>query len=201
VELLRRYADDPVAAEIVGPDPAWDAPLRLLAGLHFLLLGGEADWDDPLEQHRGSGHFVRPRQTNESNALGFAAPPSRRPAGRVGCRSRGAEPKRRLNSCDRYSYRYEAGSEAVDAAVVEGELQPIPASSTSVGGTRACRDRQAPIDVTSEHGARCCAFVWAGQDERCGARRTIEAVRTTARLSGDYVGSCPRCWPGCLATG
>ena len=34
VDLLTAWADDPVAAELVGPDPAWDAPLRLIGGLH-----------------------------------------------------------------------------------------------------------------------------------------------------------------------
>ena len=51
VELCRRFADDPVVTEIVGAEPAWDAPLRLLGGLHYLVLGGEAAWDDPLEAH------------------------------------------------------------------------------------------------------------------------------------------------------
>ena len=67
-ELLRRYADDPVAGEIVGPEPEWDAPLRLLGGLHYLVLGGRANWDDPLERHRGFlSDFVATQgvQTNE----------------------------------------------------------------------------------------------------------------------------------------
>ena len=41
-----------MAAEILGPEPTWDAPLRLLGGLHYLVLGGEATWDDPLGEHR-----------------------------------------------------------------------------------------------------------------------------------------------------
>ena len=51
VDLLTAWADDPVAAELVGPDPAWDAPLRLIGGLHYLVLGGEASWDDALSEH------------------------------------------------------------------------------------------------------------------------------------------------------
>ena len=50
--LCRRFADDPVAGELVGPDPNWEMPLRLLGGLHYLVLGGEAAWDDSLEEHR-----------------------------------------------------------------------------------------------------------------------------------------------------
>ena len=67
-DLCRRYAVDPVAAEIVGPDPGWDAPLRLLGGLHYLVLGGQARWDDPLAEHREFlSEFVATQgvQTNE----------------------------------------------------------------------------------------------------------------------------------------
>ena len=38
----------------VAPDLEWDLPLRLLGGLHYLVLGGEASWDDldtALEHH------------------------------------------------------------------------------------------------------------------------------------------------------
>ena len=37
-DLCRRFARDPAVAAIVGDEPAWDAPLRLLGGLHFLVL-------------------------------------------------------------------------------------------------------------------------------------------------------------------
>ena len=42
--LWRKQADDRAVAEIVG-DPTWDSPLRLAAGLHYLVLTGEATWD------------------------------------------------------------------------------------------------------------------------------------------------------------
>src|SRR5439155_25363651 len=45
-ELCRRFADEPLVDRLVGPDPAWDAPLRLLGGLHALVLSGRASWDE-----------------------------------------------------------------------------------------------------------------------------------------------------------
>src|SRR4026208_2425632 len=51
VDLLTAWADDPVAAELVGPGPAWGAPPRLVGRLHCLVLGDEASWDDPLSEH------------------------------------------------------------------------------------------------------------------------------------------------------
>src|SRR5687767_9515128 len=89
-DLLRRYAEDPVAALIVGPEPAWDAPLRLLAGLHFLVLGGRAQWDDPLEQHRGFlSDFVATQgvQTNEVQRSWVLLPLLLRVAQRMGAAS------------------------------------------------------------------------------------------------------------------
>ena len=57
-----------MAAEIVGPEPEWDAPLRLLGGLHFLVLAEEAGWDDSLAEHKDFlREFVATQgvQTNE----------------------------------------------------------------------------------------------------------------------------------------
>ena len=56
-------------------------PLRLLGGLHYLVLGGEASWDDPLDAHREFlSEFVREQrvQTNEVQrawVLPAAVPP------------------------------------------------------------------------------------------------------------------------------
>ena len=46
-------AKDPRVGDIA-PDVAWDLPLRLLAGLHYLVLGDLASWDDvdgALDRH------------------------------------------------------------------------------------------------------------------------------------------------------
>src|SRR5581483_4929540 len=68
--LCRRFAHDPAVAAIA-PDLNWDFPLRLLGGLHYLVLGGEASWDDVdamLEEHAPFlARFAaeQPVQTNE----------------------------------------------------------------------------------------------------------------------------------------
>ena len=67
-DLCRRFARDAAVATIVGGEPEWDAPLRLLGGLHFLVLAGDASWDDPVETHAEFlREFVREQsvQTNE----------------------------------------------------------------------------------------------------------------------------------------
>ena len=87
VELLTAWADDPVAAELVGPDPAWDAPLRLIGGLHYLVLGGEASWDDPLSEHAEFlREFVATQgvQTNEVQRSWMLVPLLLRVAQRMG---------------------------------------------------------------------------------------------------------------------
>src|SRR5262249_36262142 len=67
--LCRRFADDPAAVAIVGDVPEWDAPLRLLAGLHFLVLAGDATWEDPLALHDAFlREFVR-EQAGQTNAV------------------------------------------------------------------------------------------------------------------------------------
>ena len=207
VELLRRYAEDPVAAEIVGPNPAWDAPLRLLGGLHYLVLGGRAEWDDPLERHRGFlSDFVATQgvQTNEVQRSWVLLALLLRVAQRTGA----AEfdlvelgPSAGLNLVwDRYRYRYAAGEWGPEDALLrfEGEeRRPIPGDL--LGLEPAVRARigidRAPIDVRSEAGARLLrSFVWAGQDERLRRLdQAIEAVRADPPelVRGDYVEALP----------
>lgn len=206
-DLLRRYAEDPVAAEIIGPDPAWDAPLRLLGGLHYLVLGGRAGWDDPLEQHRGFlSDFVATQgvQTNEVQRSWVLLPLLLRVAQRTGA----AEfdlvelgPSAGLNLVwDRYRYSYEAGEWGPAGALIrfEGEeRRPIPGDLLGLKPAVHARigiDR-APIDVRSEAGARLLrSFVWAGQDERLRRLdQAIEAVRADPPelVRGDYVEALP----------
>jgi hypothetical protein len=206
-QLLRQYADDPVAAEIVGPDPAWDAPLRLLGGLHYLVLGGEADWDDPLEQHREFlRDFVERQgvQTNEVQRSWVLLPLVLRVAERMGAEAFDLVelgPSAGLNLVwDRYRYRYEAGEWGPEDALLhfEGEerraipgelLDRRPQVRARIGIDRA------PIDVRSEAGARLLrSFVWAGQDERLQRLdQAIQAVRADPPelVRGDYVEELP----------
>jgi hypothetical protein len=216
-DLLRRYAEDPVAAEIVGPDPAWDAPLRLLGGLHYLVLGGRAEWSDPLERHRGFlSDFVANQgvQTNEVQRSWVLLPLLLRVAQRTGA----AEfdlvelgPSAGLNLVwDRYRYRYEAGEWGPEDALLrfEGEerrripgelLDQRPKVRARIGIDRA------PIDVRSEAGARLLrSFVWAGQDERLQRLdQAIEAVRADPPelVRGDYVEALPELLAGLPSDG
>jgi hypothetical protein len=203
VELLRAWADDPVANELVGPDPAWDAPLRLAAGLHYLVLGGEADWDDPLAEHVGFlREFVATHgvQTNEVQRSWILLPLLLRVAHRAGAEGFDLVelgPSAGLNLVwDRYRYRYEAGEWGRPDAMLgfEGqERRPVPGELLELEpevGRRIGIDL-APIDVTTEDGARLLrSFVWAGQDERM--RRLDQAVAAVREdppelLRGDYV--------------
>ena len=115
VELLRAWSEDPVATQLVGPEPAWDAPLRLLSGLHYLVLGAEAAWDDPLEEHASFlRDFVASQgvQTNEVQRSWVLLFLLLRVAERTGARTfdlveLGSSVGLNL-VWDRYAYRYEA---------------------------------------------------------------------------------------------
>jgi hypothetical protein len=206
-ELLRAWADDPVAAELVEPDPSWDAPLRLIGGLHYLVLGGEAGWDDPLEEHADFlREFVATQgvQTNEVQRSWVLLPLLLRVAQRTGAETFDLVelgPSAGLNLVwDRYRYRYESGEWGRDDALLrfEGEeRRPVPAAllelEPKVRG-RIGIDRS-PIDVTSEEGARLLrSFVWAGQDDRMRRLdQAIAAVRADPPelVRGDFVEELP----------
>jgi len=191
VELCRRFAHDPVVARIVGDDPPWDAPLRLLGGLHYLVLAGDASWDDPLETHETFlREFVRTQgvQTNEVQRSWVLLPCFLRAAELLGADELDVVelgPSAGLNLVwDRYRYSY-----------AEGDWGP-PGARLSLTGEERVRVRAsllgrklrvarrigidlAPIDVTTGEGARLLqCFVWAGQDERFERlTRAIEVVR------------------------
>jgi hypothetical protein len=207
VELLRAWSDDPVAQELVGPDPGWDAPLRLAGGLHYLVLGGEAGWDDPLATHAGFlREFVATQgvQTNEVQRSWILLPLLLRAAQRTEAETFDLielGPSAGLNLVwDRYRYEYQAGDWGREDAVLRfdgEERRPVPAEllllEPRVRG-RVGIDR-APIDVTTEEGARLLrSFVWAGQDDRMRRLdQAIEAVRADPPelVQGDYVEALP----------
>jgi hypothetical protein len=207
VDLLRAWADDPVAAEIVGPEPEWDAPLRLLGGLHYLVLEGRAGWDDPLAEHDDFlRDFVATQgvQTNEVQRSWVLVPLFLRVAQRTGAEIFDLVelgPSAGLNLVwDRYRYRYEAGDWGPDSAALlfEGEeRRPVPAELLGLRprvGRRIGIDL-APIDVTSEEGARLLqSFVWAGQDDRLERLgQAIEELRVDPPelFRGDFVERLP----------
>jgi hypothetical protein len=202
-ELCRRFADDPVVAEIVGPEPTWEAPLRLLGGLHHLVLGGEASWDDSLEEHKAFlAEFVREQgvQTNEVQRSWVLVPLFLRVAERTGAEVVDLVelgPSAGLNLVwDRYRCVYEAGAWGpADArlTLTAEERGRVPAGlferELAVRG-RIGIDR-APVDVTKDAKARLLkAFVWAGQEERLERLdRAIAAVRADPPelVEGDFV--------------
>jgi hypothetical protein len=178
-ELCRRFADDPVVAEIVGPEPTWDQALRLLGGLHYLVLGGEASWDDPLEQHKEFlTEFVRTQrvQTNEVRRAWLLTPLFLRVAQRTGAPALDlielGSSAGLLLGWDRYHYVYEAGEwgpREAPLTLTGDERRPVPADLLEL--TPAVRGKigvdLAPLDVRSDESLRLLkAFVWAGQDER-----------------------------------
>ena len=207
VELLGAWADDPVAHELAGPDPTWDAPLRLAAGLHYLVLGGEASWDDPLAEHAGFlCEFVATQgvQTNEVQRSWILLPLLLRVAQRTGADIFDLVelgPSAGLNLLwDRYRYDYDAGEWGREDAVLSfagEERRPVPGELLEL--EPRVRERigidRAPIDVTTEDGARLLrSFVWAGQDDRMRRLdQAIEAVRVDPPelVQGDYLEELP----------
>ncbi len=168
VELLRAWADDPVANDLVGPDPAWDAPLRLIAGLHYLVLGGEAGWDDPLEEHAAFlREFVATQgvQTNEVQRSWVLLPLLLRVAQRTGAKTFDLVelgPSAGLNLVwDRYRYRYEAGEWGREDAVLsfEGEeRRPVPGELLEPRTAGSWSNRDRPLaDRRHERGRRTAA--------------------------------------------
>jgi hypothetical protein len=171
--LASRLARDPRVAAIA-PDLNWDFPLRLLGGLHYLVLGGEGSWDDVDAMLDSRAAFLarfaaeQPVQTNEvarSRALlrGLAAV-GRERIDLLELGSAGGL----LLYLDRYGYPYD-GFEIVRRRGV---------------------DRH-PIDVTTDEGARLLeAFVWPDQTARIARlRAAIEIVRQDPPelIAGDYV--------------
>jgi len=101
---------------------------------------------------------------------------------------------------DRYRYRYQAGEWGREDALLgfDGdERRPVPGELLELHPTvgRRIGIDLAPIDVTTEHGARLLrSFVWAGQDARMRRLdRAIEALREDPPelVQGDYVEALP----------
>jgi hypothetical protein len=177
--LLRAWADDEQVASIVGESPHWDAPLRLLGGMHYLVLGGEASWDDSPGDHlEFLSWFVHTQgvQTNEVQRSWVLGPLFCRVAQRTGAREIDVVelgPSAGLNlAWDRYRCEYEAGSfwGYRSPLVLRGrERRPVHASLLRC--VPRVRSRlgidKAPIDVTDPASARLLkSFVWADQVER-----------------------------------
>jgi hypothetical protein len=192
-QLCRRFADDPVVSKIVGEEPAWDAPLRLLGGLHFLVLAGGAAWEDPLDRHVAflrefvCEHAV---QTNEVQRCWVLLPCFLRAAQLLGADELDVVelgPSAGLNLVwDRYRYEYDASPWGQADALLRltgDERRPVPAELLALAPRvrRRVGIDLAPIDVTTDEGARLLqCFVWAGQNERLDRlARAIETLRAS----------------------
>lgn len=188
-ELCRRYARDPVARELVALHPARRPVLALLGGLHYLVLGGDARWDDPLEQHADFlADFVQRQgvQTNEVQRLWVLLPlflHATRGADAVDVVELGSSGGLNL-VFDRYRYVYKRGEwgsrgSALTLSGTERTLLPAPLLVQGLPVRSRVGIDLAPVDVTTEEGARLLeSFVWAGQTERSGRlRAAIDLVR------------------------
>jgi hypothetical protein len=202
--VCRQLAGDPRVAG-VAPDLEWDLPLRLLGGLHYLMLGGEASWeslDVALERH---AQFLRrwcgeqEVQTNEvqrSWALlpAFLSLAAGRPFDLLEL-----GPSAGLNLLwDRYAYRYSTGTWGSGELELRGDDRLPPPSELLARHVEVVRRRGvdlSPIDVTTADGARLLqAFVWPDQDARLERlRRAIDVARRDPPelIRGDYVAALP----------
>jgi hypothetical protein len=202
--LCRRLADDPRVGD-VAPDLGWDLPLRLLGGLHYLVLCGDASWDDvdgALAAHAG---FLRrwcaeqDVQTNEVQRAwallpGFLSLADGRPFDLLELGPSGG-----LNLLwDRYRYRYSSGTWGSGTLELAGDDRLPPPRELLERRVEVVRRRGVdlcPVDVTTDHGALVLqSFVWADQTARLERlRRAIETVRQEppTLIRGDYVEALP----------
>jgi len=158
--------------------------------LHYLVLGGDASWDQvdaALDEH---ADFLRgfvaeqPVQTNEVQRSWVLLPLFlHAAAGEVHVVELGTSAGLNL-VWDRYRYRYEQGAWGPADAPLElagEERRPVPATLLGRGLRVLSRVGidLAPIDVATEEGARLLrSFVWAGQEERLARlERAVEALR------------------------
>jgi hypothetical protein len=194
-------------ASIIGDEPAWDVPLRLLGGLHYLVLAGDASWDEPLEAHADFlRDFVREQtvQTNEVQRAWMLLPCFLRAAQLLGVDELDVielGPSAGLNLVwDGYGYSYEAGEWGDSGATLRltgEERARVPATLLELTPrvVRRVGIDLAPVDVTTDEGARLLqCFVWAGQDERFERlTRAIDVVRANPPelVRGDFARELP----------
>jgi hypothetical protein len=177
----------------------------LLGGLHYLVLGGEASWDEldvALERH---AQFLRrwcaeqEVQTNEVQRAwallpAFLSLDDGRPFDLLEL-----GPSAGLNLLwDRYAYRYSSGTWGNGELELRGDDRVPPPAELLSRQVEIARRRGvdlSPIDVTTPDGARMLqAFVWPDQHGRLDRlRRAIEVARRDPPelIRGDYVAELP----------
>jgi hypothetical protein len=185
--------------------------LRLLGGLHALVLSGRASWDDvdgAIDEHAGflaQAVAERPVQTNEVQRCWVLLPCFLELARRSGhTRLDLVElgPSAGLNLMwDRYRYTYDAGEWGPEDATLTlrgEERRPVPAELLELRpriGRRVGIDL-APVDVTTDEGALLLkSFVWADQVHRLELLdRAIQTLREAPPqlIRGDIADELPR---------
>jgi hypothetical protein len=184
--------------------------LALLAGLHYLVLEGDATWDDPLEQHEErlrewlASYTVQTNEVQRSWVLLPLFLRATQGADRpVDVLELGASAGLNL-VWDRYRYGYKGGSWGPEDAplVLTGEERGRPVPADLLEWRPEIRSRvgidRAPVDLRGNEAARYLkAFVWADQADRMAALdAAIEAVRADPP---DIVqGELPEALPGVL---
>jgi hypothetical protein len=202
--VCRRLAGDPRVGDVAS-DLGWDLPLRLLGGLHYLVLQGEASWEELDAALATNAGFLRrwcaeqDVQTNEvqrSWALvpAFLTVGDGRPFDLLEL-----GPSAGLNLLwDRYRYRYSTGAWGSGPLELSGDDRVPPPAELLGRSVEVVRRRGvdlSPVDVTTEHGALVLqSFVWADQAARLERlRRAIDVVRhePPELIRGDYVEALP----------
>jgi hypothetical protein len=197
-------------AEIIESPPRWDAGLRLLGGLHHLVLTGRASWERVEDALVGERDFLRRFvaeqrvQTNEVQRCWALLPcfleaARRLDASTIDMIELGTSAGLLL-FWDRYRYRYQAGEWG--AAVARLELSGEERGR--VPGDLLHRKLEVrarvgidlePVDVTSDEGALLLkSFVWADRTDRIDRlERAIGALREDPPkiVQGDFVDLLP----------
>lgn len=179
--------------------------MRLLAGLHYLVLEERASWDDVGAALEGEGAFLRRFatervvQTNEVQRAWCLLPALLSVSDGRPLDVLELGPSAGLNLVwDRYAYRYSSGSWGNGALVLQGEDRVPPPAELFSQHVEVVRRRGidlSPVDVTTDDGARLLeSFVWADQESRIARLRTaIEVLRSDPPelTAGDYGSALP----------
>lgn len=213
-ELWRRLADEPLVDGLV-EEYRWDTPLRLVGGLHYLVLAGRASWDDVchalVEEREFLRRYVAEQgvQTNEVQRCWMLLPCFLEAARRLDAADFDLleiGPSAGLNLVwDRYGYRYANGTwgDAAATITLSGEERaPVPAELLEL--SPRVRSRVgidlAPIDATSAEGALLLrSFVWPDMTDRLARLdRAIELLRSEPPriVEGDVVERLPELLDG-----
>jgi len=192
--LWRQLAEEPLVDGLV-ERYEWDTPLKVAGGLHYLVLGGRASWDDVPRALVDEREFLRRYaagqgvQTNEVQRSWMLLPCFLEAARRLSTDVVDVlelGPSAGLNLVwDRYRYRYANGSWGDRSAPLElagDERTRVPAAllAQPLRVERRVGIDLAPIDLSDDDGVTLLrSFVWPDMTERLQRLdRAIEAVRS-----------------------